>query len=89
MNAEKLLSKKEQDEIRQIKIEKKDERNISLGNAAKARAYELMICLYNAVVVILAILNIITLKVFFIFFGLFIICQIYFIIRLYRYHKKM
>ena len=42
MKREKWLSRDEWQEINQLEIERKDERNIALGNAAKARAYELI-----------------------------------------------
>ena len=49
-----LLSPVERDELRQVKIEAEDERNIALGNAAKARAYELMLWLYAVSISLLA-----------------------------------
>ncbi len=42
MKYEELLSQEERNELKNITIEKKDERNIWLGHLAKARAYELM-----------------------------------------------
>ena len=89
MKQEKLLTQNEIDELKQLEIEHKDERNISLGNAAKARAYELMMWLYSITIVLLAFFDVITLSAFFILLGIFVVCQIYFIFRLWQYHKKM
>ena len=84
-----LFSQEEQNELKQLKIEEKDERNVALGNAAKARAYELMMWLYTISIYLLAFFHIISLIAFFILLGVYVICQIYFIIRLYRYHKDL
>lgn len=89
MKKENLLSKDEINEINQLEIEQKDERNILLGNTAKARAYELIMWLYSITIVVLAIFDIISVLAFLILLGVFIICQIYFIIRLKKYHKEM
>ena len=89
MKHEKLLAQNEIDELKRLEIEQKDERNISLGNAAKARAYELMMWLYSITIVLLAFFDVITLSAFFILLGIFVVCQIYFIFRLWQYHKKM
>lgn len=43
MKQEKLLSQNEINEFKRLGIEQKDERNIALGNAAKARAYEFVV----------------------------------------------
>ncbi|MBQ9991704.1 MAG: hypothetical protein IJP31_12340 [Lachnospiraceae bacterium] len=89
MKQEKLLSQNEINEFKQLGIEQKDERNIALGNTAKARAYELMICLFTIAIVLLAFFNVINLSAFFILLGVFVICQAYFIFRLWKYHKEM
>ena len=89
MKQEKLLSQNEINEIKRLGIEQKDERNIALGNAAKARAYELMMCLYAIVIAFLAFFDVINLSAFFILLGVFVICQAYFIFRLWKYHKEM
>lgn len=89
MKREKLLSQDEMNEFKQLDIEQRDERNITLGNAAKARAYELMMCLYAITIVVLTFFDVISLSAFFILLGMFVICQIYFIIRLWRYHKEI
>lgn len=74
-------------EIRNIKVEQNDERNITLANAAKARAYELMMCLYAVVTVLLAVFQIISVLAFGILLTVFVVCQVYFVIRLARYQK--
>lgn len=89
MKQEKLLSQNETNELKQVKIEEKDERNIALGNLAKARAYELMMWLYAISISLLALFNVINLTAFFILLGVFVICQAYFIIRLWKYHKEL
>ncbi|WNY23031.1 hypothetical protein MmiHf6_03270 [Methanimicrococcus hongohii] len=77
------------EEIKQIEIEKKDERNIAIGNAAKARAYELMSVLFAFVLIALALLDYINTRAFFILVTLFFVCQIYFVYRLWKYEKEM
>ena len=87
MKYEELLSQEERNELKNITIEKKDERNIWLDHLAKARAYELMMWLYTIYITLLAFFHIISLIAFFILLGVFIVCQIYFILRLWLYHK--
>lgn len=89
MKHEELLTQSEKNEIKQLKIEEKDERNIALANAAKARAYETMMWLYAISISLLALFNIISVFAFFILLSVFAICQIYFIIRLWKYHKEL
>lgn len=66
MKHKELLTQSERNEIKQLKIEEKDERNIALANAAKARAYELMMWLYAISISLLALFNIISVLAFFI-----------------------
>lgn len=87
MKYEELLSQEERNELKNITIEKKDERNIWLDHLAKARAYELMMWLYTISITLLAFFHIISLIAFFILLGVFIVCQIYFILRLWLYYK--
>lgn len=65
MKHKELLSQNEANELKQLKIEEKDERNIVLGNAAKARAYELMMWLYAISISLLALFDIISAVAFF------------------------
>ena len=89
MEQEKLLSQEERNEIKQLEIEQKDERNILLGNISKARAYELMMWIYPIIIVLLVFFDAISLLAFFSLLGVLVICQIYFIIRLWLCHKKI
>ncbi|HBG0952212.1 MULTISPECIES: hypothetical protein [Bacillota] len=89
MKHKELLSQNEANELRQLKIEEKDERNIALGNAAKARAYELMMWLYAISISLLALFDIISALAFFLLLFVFAVCQVYFIIRLWKYHKDL
>lgn len=74
MKHKELLTQSERNEIKQLKIEEKDERNIALANAAKARAYELMMWLYAISISLLALFNIISVLAFFILLSVFAIC---------------
>ena len=65
MKHKELLSQDETNELKQLKIEEKDERNIALGNAAKARAYELMMWLYAITISLLALFDVISVLAFF------------------------
>ena len=89
MKHKELLTQSERNEIKQLKIEEKDERNIALGNAAKARAYELMMWLYAISISLLALFDIISTVAFFLLLSVFVVCQVYFIIRLWKYHKDL
>ncbi len=89
MKHKELLSQNEANELKQLKIEEKDERNIALGNAAKARAYELMMWLYAISISLLALFDIISTVAFFLLLSVFVVCQVYFIIRLWKYHKDL
>lgn len=89
MRQENLFSQGERNELKQMGIEQKDERHMALADAAKARAYELMMCLYAIAIVLLAVFDVISLLAFFALLGTFALCQIYFIFRLWKYHKEM
>ena len=43
---------------KQMEIEEKDERNISIQNSAKAKAYDMMIFVFGALIVSLALMNV-------------------------------
>lgn len=89
MKHKEMLSQDETNELKQLKIEEKDERNIALGNAAKARAYELMMWLYAITISLLALFDVISVLAFFLLLSVFAVCQVYFIIRLWKYHKDL
>jgi len=46
------------DILKQIEIEKKDERNIAISNHAKAKAYDMMIYVFGALMVCFALMEI-------------------------------
>jgi hypothetical protein len=43
---------------RQMEIEKKDERNIAISNKAKAKAYDLMVFVFGALMLSFALMNV-------------------------------
>ena len=43
---------------KQIEIEQKDERNVAIANRAKAKAYDIMIFVFGALMVSFAIMNV-------------------------------
>ncbi|WP_018592411.1 hypothetical protein [Terrisporobacter glycolicus] len=43
---------------KQLEIEQNDERNIAIGNAAKAKAYEMMIYVFGALILSLALMGV-------------------------------
>lgn len=84
-SAYELFSKKS----KEIEIEKNDERNITIANAAKATGFDVMLSLLSIAIIALALLGYLTKVVFFTFFGVFFIAQISFVIRVWYLHKKM
>ena len=50
--------KKYPDEAKKIEIERKDERNLMLSYRAKAKAYDLMVYVYGAVMLIFALMQV-------------------------------
>jgi len=76
------------DILKQIEIEKKDERNIKISNHAKAKAYDMMIYVFGALMVCFALMGVEFVEVillvcaylFVIFYGVY--CR-------YRYNKEM
>lgn len=49
--------KKHPDVARQVAIEEQDERNIAVNHCAKARAYDMMIYVFGALMVAYALMN--------------------------------
>ena len=73
---------------KQIEIEQKDERNQAISNKAKARAYDLMIYVYAAILLAFALIQIdmhviLTLVVVYLFF---VFTNVYYLTK---YHKEM
>ncbi|MCH5287656.1 MAG: hypothetical protein J1E43_09545 [Christensenellaceae bacterium] len=52
-----LVAKKHPDVARQAAIEEQDERNIAVNNRAKARAYDMMVYVFGALMVAFALMN--------------------------------
>lgn len=46
------------DILKQIEIEKKDERNITISNSAKAKAYDMMVNVFGALMVCFALMGV-------------------------------
>lgn len=74
---------------REQEIEAKDERNIALGNAAKATGFEVFTSLFSIAILILALLGYMNTVSFFTLFAAFFIGQSAFIGRLWYLHKNM
>lgn len=74
---------------KEIEIEENDERNIAITNAAKATGFDVMLSLFSIAIIALALLGYLTKVVFFTFFGVFLIAQVSFVIRVWYLHKKM
>lgn len=51
-------TKKYPDAARQLEIERNDERNVAIGNRAKAKAYDWMLYLFGALMLVFAILDV-------------------------------
>ncbi|NLO49036.1 MAG: hypothetical protein GX111_12090 [Clostridiales bacterium] len=52
------LLRKDSRAAKQIEIEERDERNIAIRNGAKARAYDISVIVFSAVLLILALLQV-------------------------------
>lgn len=53
-----LAMRKDPQAAKQIEIETKDERNIAIGNKAKAKAYDLMLMIFGALMLALALMQV-------------------------------
>ncbi|MBQ9013430.1 MAG: hypothetical protein IJ094_07760 [Bacilli bacterium] len=73
---------------KQMEIEQKDERNIAIQNSAKAKAYDMMIFVYGALMISLALMNVDILVILILVTSyLFVVgCSIYYRIK---YNKEM
>lgn len=72
----------------QIKIEKQDERNIAIGNLAKAKAYNMMIFIYGALILTFAFLGIDIIFVLLLAFVYIFVIGYYIYYRI-KYEKEM
>lgn len=52
------LLKKDPDAAKQLEIDTKDERNIAINNRAKAKAYDLMLMVYGALILAFALMQV-------------------------------
>lgn len=50
--------KNDPDRMKQIEVEQKDERNVAIANRAKAKAYDMMIFVFGALLVTFALMNV-------------------------------
>lgn len=73
---------------KQLEIEKKDERNLAITNRAKAKAYDMMIFVFGALITALALMNLdLTVVVLLVFAYLFIL--VYNSYYRFKYFKEM
>ena len=52
-----MVARKRPEAVRQAAIEEQDERNVAVRNCAKARAYDIMVCVFGALMVAYALMN--------------------------------
>lgn len=82
------LLKKDPNAAKQLEIDTKDERNIAISNRAKAKAYDLMLMAYSALIIVFALMRVdmyivLTLIVVYL---LVVFSMVYYINK---YHKEM
>ena len=82
------VMKNNPDQQKQIEIEKNDERNIAVANRAKARAYDIMLFVFGALMLAFAVMGVDTAAVLLLVFAyLFVVgCYIYCHVK---YNKEM
>ena len=83
-----LVAKKHSDVARQVAIEEQDERNFAVSNQAKARAYDMMIYVFGALMVAYALMNA-DMTVIVMLVGAYLLIVAYCIGFLAHYHKTM
>lgn len=74
---------------RELEIEAKDERNVSINRIAKSFAFDIMTVLFSAAITILGLTGKISAGIFFIFFGIYMTAQIAYIYKLRTLQDKM
>ncbi|MGM0437794.1 MAG: DUF6442 family protein [Bacillota bacterium] len=79
----KNLLKKNSEVAKKITIEKNDERNISLMNSAKSKAFNAMIYIYGVVIFVLVLLNVELYIILFLISAYILVCGIY----IYNFYK--
>ncbi len=73
---------------KQVEIEKKDERNIAVANHAKAKAYDLMLFVFGALMLAFALLGVDMAVILLLVFG-YLLIIFYFIYYLAKYNREM
>ncbi len=76
------------DAARALEIEQKDERNIAISNAAKAKAFDVMLAAFSPLILILALLEVDLLPLL-LTIGVYLFVVFDSIYWLNRYHKEM
>lgn len=74
---------------REFEIEANDERNVTINRIAKAFAFDIMTVLFSAAITILALAGRISVGIFFIFFGIYMVTQLAYIYKLRILQDKM
>lgn len=80
--------KKNPKAARQIEIEEKDERNIAISNRAKAKAYDLMLMVFSALILAFALMQV-GLYIILTLVGAYLFVVFAFIYYISKYNKKM
>lgn len=73
---------------RQMEIDRKDERNISISNQAKAKSYDIMLYIFGALVVTFALIGIDAAAILLLVFAYLLVVG-FFIYYLTKYNKEM
>jgi len=73
---------------KQMEIEKNDERNISIANRAKAKAYDMMLYVFGALMLVLALMGVDVSAVLLLVAAYLFVVGV-FIYQLNKYHKEM
>ena len=82
------IAKKDPEKMKEFNIEKNDERNISIDEKARAKAFSLMIYLFSIVLVVLAIMRI-DIKALFIVLAAYMIVLMYCLIIKLKLYREM
>ncbi len=80
--------KKHPETARQVEIEEKDERNIAISNQAKAKAYDLMLVLYSALLLGFALMQV-ALQVILALVGAYLLVVFTMVYYLAKYQEEM
>ncbi|HWQ76302.1 MAG TPA: hypothetical protein VN441_13400 [Syntrophomonas sp.] len=83
-----LAVRKDPEAAKQIEIEAKDERNIAIGNKAKAKAYDLMLMVFGALMLAFALMQV-EIYVILTFVTAYLLVVSVFVYYLWKYQKEM